>query len=803
MLYSKSIWKSQAADPVLTQELARSLSVSPLVSSLLAARGMHTPEEARRFLYGDGEAAHDPYMLHGMELAVPRIRRALAEGEHILVYGDYDADGVSSTALMIYLLRHLNASFDIYIPHRSLEGYGLHNHALDWAAQQGVSLIITVDTGISAVSQIAYAETLGIEVIVTDHHEPPEILPAAYALINPKLKECQYPFKGLAGVGVAFKLAEALLDGEVPEAWTEIAAIGTVADLMPLRGENRELVRRGLASMRRSAFPGVKALLNAGAVKMETVSAVNIAFAVAPRINASGRMDHAGRAVTLLTTASASEAEALAEELDLLNRERQMLVERIVLEAEAQLELKRAGGGLPGVIVLAAENWNVGVVGIVASKLLERHYRPVIILDIHPETGMCKGSARSIPGLDIYSALCSCSGLMDHFGGHPAAAGMSLHRERLPEFEAALQQYADGVLTPELLVPVTAADAECGLADLTLDAATELELLAPFGMSNPQPRFAVRGAVVQEVRTMGQGARHLKLTLRQGKASLDTVAFGKGHLAELLPPGTAIDVLAELSVNEWNGVRRPQLMLHDLAVQDAQLFDMRGAADALGAMRRLTEALVPYSGPGPLRAAVVCRRVPPLEQLPPEWRELPVWRYDEAAGLVPEQGAPVNSGDAGRLSLLCLLDLPRTPEELEAVTRIFAQAENVALLNPRSTAGDRLQIPTRDLFKTLYRWLAALAASPVQEQEALRRLARQSGLTGRMLKHMLDVFEELDFIKRENGLLAFVPQPQARSLDSSRRFVMLGRLAEAERHFQESGQQELQEWIRAHMAGAS
>lgn len=483
---------------------------------------------------GGVEAPHDPFLLKGMAEAVPRIRKALKEEEHILIYGDYDADGVSSTALMIHLLRYLGASFDIYIPHRSNEGYGLHNHALDWALQQGVSLIITVDTGISAYHQIAYANELGIDVIVTDHHEPPELLPEAYTLINPKLPDCLYPFKGLAGVGVAYKLAQAMLGEETPGEWAEIAAIGTVADLMPLLGENREIVRNGLVSMRNSRFPGIRALLGVSGVTMSTVSAVNIAFGMAPRINASGRLDHAGRAVALLTTEHTDEAEQLAGELDLLNKERQLVVERIVVEATAKLEQMTQGGEIPDIIVLAEQGWNVGVVGIVASKLLERYYRPVIILDIHPETGMCKGSARSIPGLDIYAALSSCSNLMDHFGGHPAAAGMSLHRDGLEAFAAALNEYAATVLTPEHFVPVASADAEVSISDLSLQTALELERLAPFGMSNPLPKFIIRGATVKETRTMGQEGKHLKIVLQQGKSTIEALAFGKGDLAKLL-----------------------------------------------------------------------------------------------------------------------------------------------------------------------------------------------------------------------------------------------------------------------------
>lgn len=746
------------------------------------------------------EDRHDPFLLKGMAEAVPRIQKALQEEEHILVYGDYDADGVSSTALMIYLLRHLGASFDIYIPHRSNEGYGLHNHALDWAVQQGVSLVITVDTGISAYHQIAYASELGIDVIVTDHHEPPELLPEAYALINPKLPDCPYPFKGLAGVGVAYKLAEALLGSEVPEEWCEIAAIGTVADLMPLLGENRSLVRRGLSSMRNTAFPGIRALLSVGGIEMNTVSAVNIAFGMAPRINASGRLDHAGRAVTLLTTEDAAEAQQFAGELDLLNKERQLVVERIVTEATAKLEERISRSGLPDIIVLADQGWNVGVVGIVASKLLERFYRPVIILDIHPETGMCKGSARSIPGLDIYAALSSCAELMDHFGGHPAAAGMSLPLDKLEAFDAALNSYAASILTPEDLVAVTAADGEVSIADLTLQAALELERLAPFGMANPLPRFILRRAVVKETRKMGQEGKHLKLVLQQDKLTIEAVAFGKGPLAELLPDGTVVDVLAELSVNEWNGSRKPQLMLQDLSVPKAQLFDLRGAADAVKQAAHIQELLRTYSGSSPGQSAAVFQnsRTTPLRDL----KGMSLWVYDEAAGISAVH-QPEGTRDEEGLSLLCVLDMPESPEQLEALFTAFPEAENIALLHSIRDGRDRLQVPTRDHFKSLYQWIATIAASPTPEHEVLLRLSRQSALGVRMVSRMLDVFDELDFIERSGGTITFVPQPAAKSLSTSEHFVRLGKTAEMEQYFMEGSRSELQEFMLSRRLGAS
>ncbi|NGZ73690.1 single-stranded-DNA-specific exonuclease RecJ [Saccharibacillus alkalitolerans] len=778
MLHSQYQWKIAHPDRSAVNRLSAELGISPLLASLLANRGYEAPASAAEFLDGDEDLSglHDPFLLHGMDRAVQRIRAALQGGERIWIYGDYDADGVSSTALMIRLMARMEADFGTYIPHRSKEGYGLHRHAIDQAASEGVKLIVTVDTGISAVDQIAYASSLGIDVVVTDHHEPPAVLPEACALVNPKLPMCGYPFKGLAGVGVAFKLSHALL-GLPPEEWMDLTAIGTVADLMPLTGENRLIVARGIEVMRRSPSPGVEELLAVAGSKPEQLTSVGIAFAIAPRINASGRLDHADRAVDLLTTQERDRAEHLASVLDLLNKERQKNVEDIVSEAIDMLELKIAGAGrVPDVIVLAGEGWNVGVVGIVASKILERYYRPTIILGIDAEKGTCKGSARSIPGFDIYEALLSVEETMQHFGGHPSAAGMSLLSERLDDFERGLNQHAAKVLKAEHLIPVIEAETECALADVPIPVIEELERMAPFGMNNPTPQFVFRGVKLQRAMTMGKTNTHLKLIVEQDGFVLEAVAFGKGALAEYLSEGDRLDLLAEPGINEWRGSRKPQLMVRDLALPAFQVFDRRSpsaSADNLERFRKKAETVLACR-PDQIAAAI---HKTTLKVLQKTLAQLPVWLYDEYSGIQGTESGLTHADPAGTRTLF-VLDLPDTAAQLDRLLAGLPSLENVVLLYSADGPEDgRLSEPSRERIKTIYVELRRSAAEAADEEQLVRRLSRSSGCSPRMIRMTLDVFEELEFIVRAEGAVTANPSPPKAALESAAAYR---RLQEAE-----------------------
>ncbi|MHA0858361.1 single-stranded-DNA-specific exonuclease RecJ [Paenibacillus sp. CMAA1364] len=801
MLQSKYKWQTQRYDDHRIEEFANELSITPLLASLLITRGVCTLEAAHMFLKGSMDDLHDPFLLHGMAEAVPRIQHAIENEEHILVYGDYDADGVSSTSLMIYLMRHLKASFDIYIPHRSNEGYGLHNHAIDWADQQGVTLIITVDTGISAVEQIFYANTLGIDVIVTDHHEPPEQLPAAYTLINPKLPHCPYPFKELAGVGVAYKLCQALL-GTPPIEWTELVAIGTVADLMPLIGENRILVRTGISCMRETSFQGIEALLEVSGIDQETLTSTNIAFGMAPRINASGRLDHAGRAVSLLTTEDSTVASTLAHELDQLNKQRQAVVEDIVTEALAQLEVKIQTSGTPSVIVLAGKGWNVGVVGIVASKILERYYRPVIILGIDTDTGTCKGSARSIPSLDIHAALTSCKHLMDHYGGHPAAAGMSLHLDQLQAFEDALNQYAQAILVPEDLIPAVEVDGEWRIDDLSIANIEEMDLLQPFGMANPVPRLMMRGVILEDTRKMGRDQKHLRITVQQGRGKLEGVAFGQGDLADVLTIGTSMDVIGEITINEWNGSRKLQLMLQDLNISEPQVIDIRGTKAMDETINHYLQTMKPRLRGQSNPIAGICDRET-LNDVTKQLNDLSLWVYDENVDMIAANSVASEEGQDGVTTLL-MIDAPRSLQQLQKVMTGFSGLCNIIILYDNHVEiQHKLVVPDRELFKKLYILLKRIGSQSLPEKDVIEQIGRVSSMSTRMLSMMMDVFEELSFVERSHGMVQLVATPSKKELEQSFHFQLLVTMAEYENNLFRTNTSQVTTWLISLMGTTS
>ncbi|MFC0212553.1 single-stranded-DNA-specific exonuclease RecJ [Paenibacillus chartarius] len=796
MLSSKSRWHLGVADEQAAAELQRELGLEPLVARILTMRGIDTVEAARLFLQGGKEHFHDPYLLDGMNVAVLRIRKALAEGEKIRIYGDYDADGVSSTSLMIMLLRKLGANFDYYIPHRVKEGYGLNNAAADNARDNGVKLIVTVDTGISAVEQVEYIQSLGIDVIVTDHHEPPEKLPSALAVINPKKPGCPYPYKHLAGVGVALKLAHALLD-RLPEELLELATIGTVADLMPLTGENRLIVKLGLERMRATSYPGIDALLAVSEIDRKEVNATHVGFAIGPRINASGRLEAADTAVRLLTAADLSIAEPLAFELDALNKERQRIVEEMTKEALEMAGEQRGRGR--NALVLAKEGWNVGVIGIVASRVTETFYRPTVVMGIDPETGMAKGSARSIAGFDLYQALTHCSEWLDHYGGHQGAAGMSLHEEHIGAFAAKLDELACSWLTAEDFVPIAKAELACTLEEVTVPFIEQLNQLAPFGMGNPTPRFLFTNLRMEEQRLIGRDKQHLKLAVAQDQdgtgpssAVVDAVGFGKGALLAAMSPTAKLDALAEVSINEWNGKRKPQLLLQDIRIPHIQVFDWRGRGQRLEA--QLSEAA--KAGCRPALIVLQPGRLPGISE------DVPIWLYDEGScrlrllpGLV--DAGEAEAGGPERLTEVVLVDMPR---RLDALEELFAQLPSLQRIfvvwREEGGGSSTIAMPPRDSFKSVYATLLQQNGGAGPPSREVKELSRRTGLSPQMVEFILQVFEELGFVRAVGaGSYAAVPSPAKKELTVSQLYRERQRREEAERFCTYTATKELEAWI--------
>ncbi|HEY5816406.1 MAG TPA: single-stranded-DNA-specific exonuclease RecJ [Solirubrobacterales bacterium] len=533
--------------------LVDELGLSEPVAIALVRRGYRTPESAKAFL--DADESHSPGEFRSMAAVVERVGEAIEGGERITVHGDFDVDGVCATTILVGALRELGAECDWLIPDRIADGYGLSAENIERLAERGTKLLITVDCGITAVTEVALAKSLGMDVIVTDHHQPGSELPDC-PILHPAVDG--YPFEGLCGTAVAWKLACALGKAETD---LDLVALATVADVVPLVGENRSLVKRGLEEIRRARRPGIRALLEASKCEPTQLDESDLGFKLAPRINAAGRLYRADAGVELFLTEDETRAKEIAVELNRANSERRATEREVDAAAEAARrelpdELKEAPG-----LVLAGEGWHPGVIGIVASRLAERHYRPVVVVSLDGEGGG-RGSARSIPGFDLLAGLEACAEHLERFGGHKAAAGLELRAEKLDAFRAAFAAHAASVLGPEELRKTERIDAMVGGTSLGMELAEELERLAPFGMGNPGVRLLVPGARVRDVRTMGQEGKHARFSLHSGGRRALGVAFGRSSLG--VGEDDPVDAAVRLEVNRWNGSVEPRVVLRDL-----------------------------------------------------------------------------------------------------------------------------------------------------------------------------------------------------------------------------------------------
>ncbi|MHB1191343.1 MAG: single-stranded-DNA-specific exonuclease RecJ, partial [Armatimonadota bacterium] len=533
--------------------LAQSLPVSPVLCRLLANRGIRTLDAAERFLNPDLDAMHAPCLMDGLVEGVEQVMQALERKEKIFVHGDYDVDGITSTVLMVRVLRLLGADVSWYVPHRQREGYDLGICGVEEAHRRGASLILTVDCGTSAALAVERARELGIYVIVTDHHALGHEVSRPDVLVNPKKPGCPYPFKELAGVGVAYKFAEELVrrcdyDVEVyRRRFCDLAAIGTVADVVSLIDENRTLVKFGLEELPRTGKKGLRALLDVSRVSAPVTSYM-LAFGVSPRLNAAGRLDDAGLAVELLLTNDEAEAVELAGRLDALNKERQAEQERVVNEALAHVDREQLHEKAK-VLVLSSQGWHPGVVGIVASKIAERYHRPSILISLD-EAGAGVGSARSIGSFDVFDALMQCRHLLERCGGHAYAAGLSISAENLGSFSEEINRIADEVMSESDLLPQIDVDMELDASQITRELAHELALLEPHGHGNKQPLFVSRGMRLSDKTRMGASGAHLRLKFEGG---IECVAFGWGDREEAFQLGSSFDVCYNIQINRWNG----------------------------------------------------------------------------------------------------------------------------------------------------------------------------------------------------------------------------------------------------------
>lgn len=756
MLKSRSNWKLQKAEETETPEF-RDLAFSPIIKKLLLQRGVTTEEAAERFLAPELNDLHQPAKLSQIDKAADRIHEAIQQEEKILIFGDYDADGISSTTVLLKALLELDAACDYYIPNRFTEGYGPNITAFQSAYERGFSLIITVDCGIASIEEAAWAKQHGIDLIITDHHEPQNELPDAYAIIHPKCSP-DYPFKELAGVGVAFKLAQHLL-GYFPEHLLEFTAVGTIADLVPLVDENRILAFFGLRAFSNTKNIGLKALKKICGIEGK-VNEEDVGFSIGPRLNSVGRLQDARLAVQLLLMEDPKEAGEIAAEIDALNEERKQIVKKIVSEAELQI----APDEKEGVIIVAEEGWNEGVLGIVASRLVQKYGRPAIVLTIKPEQGIAKGSARSIPSYDLFKNCMEVKDYFTHFGGHSQAAGMTLPLDHIDLLHEYLNKRIKEQLSEDDYKQEIEIAGELSATDINEELIETINQLAPFGMHNPKPVFILK-EVPNGVRQIGSERNHLKLEFQTEKEQLGAIGFGFGHLQPLLTPDTPLTVVGELGINEWNGMRKPQIVIQDVAIEDWQLFDARG---------RKLKNLTPYM-------EVYDRHFIISTEHFISHPNVTYITYDD----MPEEFQPMDA--------LYIYELPDDLDQLKKLIQ-HTRPKNIHACYHVENSAYLTSFPNRNEFVWMYKVIRTLKT--VDLNKHMEAIQKKTGWNKERILFISQVFFELDFVKIENGVLSVNPNPSKRDLQESRLYQHRLKQMEIEKTLYYSNYEQLKNWFQ-------
>lgn len=568
----KKKWKQKNDDEIKnTNELERcrqidkKFSTGMIVATILNDMHFKDDKEIEKFLKPKRTDFYNPFLMPDMEKAVSRILKALKNNENITIFGDYDADGITSTTILKRFFHDINKECNVYIPNRLNEGYGLNKNAIKKLSEDGTNLIITVDCGITAIEETKYAKELGIDIVITDHHEPGEEIPDAEAVVDCKRKDNKYPFRELAGCGVAFKLTQALcknleLNENQALKYLDIACVGTISDVVPLIDENRVIVKLGMLLLKQTKNLGLKQIINNAHFK--EFNSMSVAFGITPRINACGRLGHQDEALELFTTDNQEKATELAKKMDEYNIQRQLEEKRIYDEAITLLQEEAQTNGITNCIVLGHENWNPGVIGIVSSRITEKFYKPSILVCFDKD--IAKGSGRSIEGFDLHKALMECDKYLTNYGGHSLAAGLSLNTKDFEKFKNMINEYAEKNIKDEDLIPTINIDLKLEDSQLNIEDVEELKLLEPFGQSNEEPIFMITNLKVVSIKTLSEG-KHLKLFLKN-QNYLDAIGFNLGERANELKIGDTIDIVGNLNINEFNNTKKVQMLLKDFKV---------------------------------------------------------------------------------------------------------------------------------------------------------------------------------------------------------------------------------------------
>ena len=735
MINSRYQWRfPEVSNQKAIKTLSETFGITELIAKILVNRGYATVEAANAFLRPELSGLHDPFLLHDMDKAIERLMQAIDSGQKIIVYGDYDVDGMTSTAIMTWALELMGANVNYFVPSRFSDGYGPNLANYQKLAAEGMQLLVTVDNGVSGKDEIAWLMAQGIDVIVTDHHELPEELPVATAIVHPRHPEGSYPFGGLSGAGVAFKVVSALLEEPADEV-LDLAALGTVADVMSLTDENRIIVKQGLESLKLDPRPGVAALLAAAGTQLSDIDSSTIGFTIAPRLNALGRLENATTGVQLLLMDEPEEAKPLADHVNALNQERQQLVTKITTAAQEQATQLSEDP----VLVVAGENWHEGVLGIVASKLVEQTGKPTIVLNVNGDE--MKGSGRSVAAFDLFTALDGHRDLMTTFGGHASAAGMTVPTNNLTALRAALRDEA----AQQQLATAQKADMQIATtvtaADFTKENFDNLQVLAPFGEGNPEPLFMLDLRGVNQVKTMSEG-KHLRFIAQTDTDQLPVVAFGWGNQASALAGHfSSLQIVGTMSQNSYRGNISYQLMLRDMSAKGAAILDWRTS--------HLTKQT--FSKP----VTYVFFKEKHLQQL--------AAYVDPAAQALMWQDALQTSN----IQTMVLVDLPDSLDQLQTLLQTSTPGRLAPMFYVQSPVYLQ-KVPSKQVFSNVYKFVLSFKDINLQTQfDAMVKHLKISNMT---LKLILKVFLEAKFVTIDNGVLNAVPNPTPMKLTQTQTF---------------------------------
>nr|WP_242700628.1 single-stranded-DNA-specific exonuclease RecJ [Enterococcus sp. DIV0212c] len=743
-------------------EILTNEKINPLLGQILWHRGIQSHEALETFLRPTIENLYDPFLMHDMEKTITRIQDAVAQGEKILVYGDYDADGITSTTVMKEAIELIGGEVDYFLPNRFTHGYGPNMSVFKEQIEAGVQLIITVDNGVAGHEAINYATEQGIDVIVTDHHELPPELPNAFSIIHPKHPKGHYPFGELAGVGVAFKVATALL-GELPVEFLDLVAIGTIADLVSLTDENRVLVKMGLEMIQTGERIGLDTLIHLAEVKKESISEENIGFTIAPRLNALGRLGEATPGVELMTTFDEEEAEKIAAYINTQNDERKEIVTSITKEAFESIN------PADPIHIVAKQGWHEGVLGIVAGRIMQETGKPTIVLTIDENNDIAKGSGRSVSALNLFGALSEIREDFTHFGGHHMAAGMTLPVTNIEKVKAHLISYLeinqiDLSQGQELLI-----DESLRVEEATIPFIQQLKILAPFGTDNPVPNFLFEDVLIEQSRQIGADKSHLKFQLSQNGAKLDAIAFQMGNQADEFGQGTT-NVSGQLSINEWNGNKKPQLMVNDFSVDGVQLFDLRGKN---GRQKEIPASNTLYVFFNADSQRLIDDQT--SQQL----------LFNNVAEVVEQiQGANIQQ--------LVFVDCPDDIDLLKQITQL-GKIERVYMMGISQEEAYLNGTGTREQYAQLYKFVRQ--QEQVDVRYKLNVVAQHLKIQEKLLIFMIQVFFDLGFVTIENGVLRKVESPENHPLTESKVYQTRLKRIKTEEFLLYSDRETLQQWL--------